>query len=800
MSDDNLANLLDTLTDTSVYVIEEETRRLLYFNRRCRETGRGKAALGVKCHEVWPEVCANCPLDAMNHESSSHIVCYDPLSKETMDVTADRILWDKTIRAVVVTATPHRLNLKEKQSLQKIEQLYAQSLVTVFEECIIANLTDNYYVNCQKDALWSALPQQGNFETENKNYVETALHPDDRKLFSDFFSRAAMLRLFGEGRKQITKRLRRKTENGSYHMAEFTAAKIESPDKDECWCVLVFRDIQEQYLLEQRRSVEASQLATAAKIAYQMLIAVNLTQNSYQMLEYERFPVPQPGDAGRFDDLIEAELATVHPDYRDAFLRKFSRQALTDVFTRGGHIVTMEVPHLGEDGIYHWNFTQVVSVESPHTDDLIEITLSRNIDEERKLQEDALNLERQAKQLLEEALQKAEKANQAKSEFLSKMSHDIRTPMNAIVGMTELAQLHIGEEEKLKDYLRKIENSGRHLLRLINEVLDVSKTESGGAVLEEVKFDLREFMRNTAERVRIPVESKKQTLTVEIDQELYPHVSGDAGKLEQILGNLLDNASKYTNEGGVISFRLAEEKKGEPKAGTYRFTVEDNGIGMKANYLQHIFEPFSRADDSRISRTAGTGLGMTIVRNLIFLMGGDIQVESEYGKGSRFTVTLCLTKCDVSATQTSDGAVGKEEPLPKLRVLLAEDNELNRQIALEMLELLGACVEVAEDGQQAADAVCSHPPFYYDIVFMDIQMPVLNGYEATRKIRSSGMEKIDELPILAMTTDVFAEDEKQARLAGMNGHLAKPISIGKLRDALSRCCGWKQEHNRPFLS
>lgn len=222
---------------------------------------------------------------------------------------------------------------------------------------------------------------------------------------------------------------------------------------------------------------------------------------------------------------------------------------------------------------------------------------------------------------------------------------------------------------------------------------------------------------------------------------------------------------------------------------------------MKANYLQHIFEPFSRADDSRISRTAGTGLGMTIVRNLIFLMGGDIQVESEYGKGSRFTVTLCLTKCDVSATQTSDGAAGKEEPLPKLRVLLAEDNELNRQIALEMLELLGACVEVAEDGpSRPADAVCSHPPFYYDIVFMDIQMPVLNGYEATRKIRSSGMEKIDELPILAMTTDVFAEDEKQARLAGMNGHLAKPISIGKLRDALSRCCGWKQEHNRPFLS
>ena len=600
MTAENLMNLLDSLTETSVYVIEEESRRLLYFNERCRNTGRGRAALGIRCDEVWPELCANCPLKMLGDRVSNHMVCYDPLLKLTVDVTANRINWEGRVPAVVITAAPHRLNFEEEQGFQKIRQMYASSLVTVFDECIIANLTRDYYVSCQKDVVWDDIPEQGNFGSENRKYAQKALHPDDLECFNDNFSRESMLRMFTEGKKQITRRLRRRADNGTYRMVEFTAARIGNQE-DECWCVLVFRDVQDELLLEQERNVEISQLATAAKAAYQMLIAVNLTQNTYHMVEYQRFPVKAPNPEGCFDDLIEFEMEGVHPDYREEFGRKFTRKALTEAFQRGERILSMDVPHIGGDGSYHWNFTQVVKVESPYTHDLIEITLSRNIDEERRIQQETLEKERQAKLLLEDALKKAEKANKAKSDFLSRMSHDIRTPMNAIIGMTELAQLHIGDEEKQRDYLNKIASSGAHLLGLINEILDVSKIESGVMELSENSLDLRALAREAAEMVRISMESRQQEFRVEIDESFNPWVMGDARRIRQVLVNILENAAKYTPQGGRITFCVCELKREEQRAGTYRFIIEDTGIGMKPEYIKHIFEPFSRADDSRIS-------------------------------------------------------------------------------------------------------------------------------------------------------------------------------------------------------
>ncbi len=599
--------------------------------------------------------------------------------------------------------------------------------------------------------------------------------------------------MFTEGKKQITRRLRRRADNGSYRTVEFTAARIGNQE-DECWCVLVFRDVQDELLLEQERNVEISQLATAAKAAYQMLIAVNLTQNTYHMVEYQRFPVKAPDPEGRFDELIEFEMEAVHPDYREEFRSKFTRKALTEAFQRGECILSMDVPHIGEDGIYHWNSTQVVKVESPYTHDLIEITLSRNIDEERRVQQETLEKERQAKLLLEDALKKAEKANKAKSDFLSRMSHDIRTPMNAIIGMTELAQLHIGDEEKQRDYLNKIASSGAHLLGLINEILDVSKIESGVMELSESPLNLRALAGEAAEMVRISMENSQQEFQVDIDESFDPWVMGDARRIRQVLVNILENASKYTGQRGKITFSVCEFKKEEQRTGTYRFIIEDTGIGMKPEYMEHIFEPFSRADDSRTSKVPGTGLGMTIVKNLISMMDGDIRVESEYGKGSRFTVTLCLDKCGNTGEAIQPAVSGPEAVCRGLRVLLVEDNELNRQIASEMLKLLGVRVEMAENGREAVEAVCSHPALYYDAVFMDVQMPVMNGYEATREIRGSGMERIGELPIIAMTADAFAEDVKRARLSGMNGHLAKPVSIELLRGALSGCLDCKRKN------
>ena len=218
MTADNLTNLLDALTETSVYVIEEDSHCLLYFNRRCKETGRLTPEIGRPCHQVWPEHCDNCPLTALGHGQSSHILSYDPLLETTVDVTADRIIWDGHIPAVVITVTPHRMSLKEEQGLQRFSRIYAQSLVTVFGECIIANLTADYYVNCQKDAMWTAIPEHGNFDSENRRYSRHVLHPDDLQQFEQYFTREAMLRIFGTGKKHITKRLRRLVKDGTYHM------------------------------------------------------------------------------------------------------------------------------------------------------------------------------------------------------------------------------------------------------------------------------------------------------------------------------------------------------------------------------------------------------------------------------------------------------------------------------------------------------------------------------------------------------------------------------------------------------
>lgn len=777
MPADNLAALLDALTDMSVYVIEEETHRLLYCNERCRETGHGRAVPGAKCHDVWPEMCGCCPLESLGDRKSIHIVCPDPLLHTTVDVTASRIIWDGGIRAIVVTAAPHRLKLEEEQDMKNIQHMYAQSLVTVFDECIIANLTDDYYVKCQKDTLWTDIPEQGSFGVENRNYSDKVIHPDDLEQFNACFSREAMLEVFGSGKKRLTRRLRRLSQDGSYRIAEFAAARIGQADEKDCWCVLVYHDVHDEALLEQQLNVEISQLATAARAAYQMLIAVNLTQNTYHMLEYERPQVRRPDDDGSFDELIAFELAGVHPDYRDEFIGKFRRSALISTYLRGERIVTMEVPHLGEDGEYHWNYTQVVRVESPYTDDLIEITLSRNIDEERRIREETIEKERRTKQILEEALDKAEKASKAKSDFLSRMSHDIRTPLNAIIGMTELALMNTGDEAKVREYLKTIAGSGGRLLQLINEVLDVSKIESGTFELTEQEIDLYELVDEAADMMRVAIEKRKQTLSVDVEKDMHSMVSADAGRLSQILENVLSNASKYTEEGGAISLAVRELKREENELGTYQFITEDNGIGMEPEYIGHIFEPFSRADDSRISKVTGTGLGMTIVGNLVSMMGGDIQIESEYGRGSKFTINLYLTKRDGSAFTKPAEAYREKESFAGLRVLLVEDNELNRQIATEMLELLGTQVESVENGRRAVEAVRTHPPLYYDIIFMDVQMPVMNGYEAAREIRSCGMERIEELPVIALTADAFAEDVRLARQAGMNGHLAKPVSM-----------------------
>lgn len=781
MNNDFFIRLPDALPETGICAVHQETHEILYYNRFLK-TISPQIHIGKKCYEVWNSYCSNCFLRNLEDKDSCHVVLENPSSGKITNMSVSRFMWKDSVPAYIFVIAPHKL-IPTEQGLSPVSRLYTKGLVAIFNECIIGNLTKDYYANCRKDVVWTDLPQNGIFSSEAELHSWLDIHPQDQGIFLQYFSRSSLLQLFAMDKDHISKKLRKRMSDGVYHMVEFTAARITGLNED-CWYLLVFRDINDEYLLEKHMNLEMSKLVTAARIAYQMLIAVNLTQNSYYMIEYEHFCTKKAPENGIFDELIAISASTLAPEFREEFRRKFSRISLLTAFANGQKQVSMEMRQLGDDGVYHWISSQVVRVESPYTDDILQITMCKNIDEERRQQEKALEKERKSQILLKEALQKAEAASSAKSEFLSRMSHDIRTPMNAILGLTSLAQLHIDDTAKVQDYLKKISISGTHLLGLINEVLDVSKIESGEMQLSEIDFDLKELVHEAVEIVQPAVRSKNQQLLLDFPEEICTWVVGDPQKLRQVLVNLLDNASKYSENDSEIQFIVREDGLEEASLGNYHFTIKDNGMGIRKEFLSHIFEPFSRAAENR-PQISGTGLGLTIVKNIVQIMGGNIEVKSEYGTGSSFVVTLCLHKLKMPKQTAAESTLSSPEPsLRPIRVLLVEDIELNQEIAVEMLHSLGAEVDCAPDGRKALEMLAAKPASYYQLVLMDIQMPVMNGYEAARHIRSMEKEGIAQLPIIAMTANVFSEDVKKSLMAGMNDHLAKPISIEALRRLL----------------
>ena len=529
--------------------------------------------------------------------------------------------------------------------------------------------------------------------------------------------------------------------------------------------------------------------------------------------------------------------------------------------------------------------------------------------------------EMQIRMALQDASEAAEAANRAKSDFLARMSHDIRTPMNAIMGMTAVAAMHLDDRERLTDCLGKITVSSRHLLALINDVLDMSKIESGKVTLSEEPFSMADMVDSIVTIIRGQVNSKRQELKVHISDIEHENVIGDTLRLRQVFVNILGNAVKFTPENGTITFSIRENESRIHGMACYEFVCEDTGIGMDEAFLKTIFDPFTRSENSVSRNIEGTGLGMSITRNIVRLMEGDIQVESQVGVGSRFTVQIhlklqdleaedveelanlrilvadddkdsCIAACEIlegigmQAEWVSSGEeavlrtrksheegddfaavildwkmpgkdgietareirqqVGDGVPIIILsaydwtdvedrardagiqafiekplfrsrlvyalksvlsrddgkkqmemeelhqagfqgkRVLLVEDNELNREISEELLTAIDVEVEQAEDGKQAVEKVQSSSPYHYDLIFMDIQMPVMNGYEAARRIRRLDREDTGKVPIIAMTANAFADDVREAYDAGMNDHVAKPVEVAKLVEVLQK--------------
>lgn len=609
----------------------------------------------------------------------------------------------------------------------------------------------------------------------------------------------------------------------------------------------------------------------------------------------------------------------VHPDFREGYLRKMDRRNLLEKLGNGYSLVAAEYPGIKKGSgempeNSSWIRAMVTVSESKNGKPAKALYVAQDVTEIKKKEE-------MEHTMLKEACDAANRANAFKSEFLSRMSHDIRTPMNAIIGMTTIAGGHLDDKERIKDCLNKITVSGKHLLSLINEVLDISKIESGKIDLSEEEFNISDLIQNLLTMIRPNMQAKKHKLELNIAKVEHEDVIGDAMRLQQVFMNILGNAVKYTPQDGTLELEIIEKESKVAGYGCYEFVFRDNGIGMSEEFVKKIFEPFSRAEDARISKIEGTGLGMAIAVNIVRMMKGNIKVESKVNEGSQFTVTVylkqqnteapdleqlvsqpvlvvdddvvaCEAACailkeigiegewittgkeavehilkahrngkdffavlldwqmpDMDGMETAKkirqeigtklpivlltaydwgnvetearqsgidefiskplfksrlvylfkkiaGAdIKKENPAEEetvncdfqgKRILLAEDNELNREIAEEIIGSTGVQIECVENGQQAVEKFQAKGAWYYDLIFMDVQMPVMDGYEATETIRGLKQEDAAVIPIIAMTANAFTEDMIASKKAGMNEHIAKPLNM----EQLMKCMGY----------
>ncbi len=541
------------------------------------------------------------------------------------------------------------------------------------------------------------------------------------------------------------------------------------------------KQYQEEEIRRLGRDVEALQLMKAVNNSYDMIISANLSKNTYYMVSYDRYLNQDAEYDGAFDELIEIGTASVPDNHKEAFFHSFSRESLLKAYHEGKKSVYLEHEQYDTEGVPHWIATTVMFTDNPFNDDIMEITISQNIDE--RLRKEAEN-----QLILKDALLLAEKANDAKSDFLSRMSHDIRTPMNAIIGMTTIASAQIDDKEKVKECLDKIGISSRFLLNLVNDILDLSKIESGKMSLNYESLNFTELLQGLVHGAEELARQKHQTFTYSIGEDVAACYVGDALRLEQICLNLISNAHKFTPEGGAFSLSVSCTEHKEEKD-ILKLVVEDNGVGIAENFLDKLFEPFEQ-DDTGNNRK-GSGLGLAIVQNILHLMDGNIRVHSTEGKGSKFVIELPLKRVHTEGEAPEVSRASQQKVLDNTvqfagqRILLVEDNEINQEVAKTILEMHNLVVDVASDGYEAIELFEKAKPGYYLTVFMDIQMPGIDGYETTRRIRKSGHADAASIPIYAMTANAFATDVSAAKQHGMNGHIAKPVDFNVVAQILA---------------
>lgn len=541
---------------------------------------------------------------------------------------------------------------------------------------------------------------------------------------------------------------------------------------------------QESIMSEQKRL----QIINALGQAYSIILLINIKKDTLEVIKFS----DGVGHNYRKEDLSNA----LRKEYIENMIApSFQKNymAFTDISTMESRLKEHDsISCISQTIKGAWMRSMIVPQKYDEKGNLSTVLLAISDVTEEK--EHELEQDR----ILRNALSSAEHANRAKTAFLNNMSHDIRTPMNAIIGFTSLAAEHLDDREIIRDYLEKISTSGKHLLSLINDVLDMSRIESGSVKIEKTNVYLPDVLEDLKTIILESVHAKQQKLLIKMQDVVHEDIITDKLRLTQVLLNIISNAVKFTPVGGTI--HILVEEKASQKAGyaVYSFCIKDNGIGMSKEFQEHVFDSFARERTVTESGITGTGLGMAITKNIVDLMGGTIHLTSKQGEGSEFIVTL---ECELADKTVQD----KQSSCPKAekkhldysgkKVLLVEDNELNREIATEILKSLGMKVDYAADGMEAVEIMSSEAGNQYDMIFMDIQMPKMDGYTATREIRTLKDTKKANVPIIAMTANAFDEDRKKAIKAGMNGHIAKPIDVNVILQNLDRIFGQKGDED-----
>jgi len=621
------------------------------------------------------------------------------------------------------------------------------------------------------------LPEKGSYDEEINKFIEKRVHPKDYNVIMDSISLEIMEACFTYGDNDLETQFRIIKDDGTTAWLEYRAFYLD--DDANPSIVVAIRDITEQKLKQEHEQLDKNRLNIAVSSIYSIVAMVDLTANHMRIINYntegfvEEAKFVTPEDDMTYTEFIGVSTNNyIFPADRDEYMTTCKLSNVQKAYDNNQQI-NLECRTLGEDGNYHWINTLMIRIENTVDDHAMMVLLIKNIDEKRQIEEN-----------LRDALNSAEAASNSKSDFLSRMSHEIRTPMNGIIGMTNMALKAIGNDAKVKDCLSKISRSSEFLLRLINDILDMSRIENGKVVLENEKIYISEFVDNI--KVIIGPQAKTKGVNFKVTEKsvTQPTIIGDKLRINQIIINLLSNAIKFTPANGNVDL-LIEQKQVQNGMIFMHFSVKDTGIGMSREFLNRIFKPFEQQSTVTTKTYGGTGLGLSISKNLVTMMGGSIEVSSEEGVGSVFDVNLQLAipdkpEDDKEDSHNSEGAGKNVSPseidFTGYKILLVEDDDINQEIARDVFEQKGTEVDSAYNGQEAVDMFRKSALFEYDAIFMDIRMPIKNGLEATKEIRELDRADAETVPIIAMSANAFNEDIAKSLAAGMDDHISKPIN------------------------